>query len=245
MTSAGRRRFNGLAAYLKVLYAPVQAFALLNQTPMWGWAAVAGTLLTMAGTILLSPATLHNMHILQQQELGRLHGEMADQFRIAVSRIPDWAYVAAGSLVAVAVVWLLWFLGAVVLVIVAALGHGRPTFLGAWVIVLNSYLIGGLSTIVNAAIILAKGLGDAKAPVDLYAIPSPAAFVHGSPKLALFLYGFNVFYLWYYVVVAIALEHVMKMRRAAAVTVVIILALLGAALASVFARWRFERHAQV
>ena len=52
-------RANGLATYLKVFYAPSEAFATLARVPTWGWAAIIGVILTLVSTLILMPATLH------------------------------------------------------------------------------------------------------------------------------------------------------------------------------------------
>ena len=52
----------------------------------------------------------------------------------------------------------------------------------------------------------------------------------------MFLYGFNIFNVWLYIVAVIALEQVMKMSRGAAIATVVVLALLGAGIGALFAK---------
>ncbi|MDQ2818518.1 MAG: hypothetical protein M3T49_09990, partial [Candidatus Eremiobacteraeota bacterium] len=71
---------------------------------------------------------------------------------------------------------------------------------------------------------------------DVLVLPSLGQVIHGGPKLVAFLSAYNVLYIWYYVVEAIALEQVLKVKRPAAIATVVVMSLLGAGYAALVAR---------
>jgi Yip1 domain len=229
-------RGSGLATCLKVLYSPGEAFTTLARVPTWGWAAVIGIVLTVVATIVLAPATTHFAHIAQERQFAQMPADQAAAARAAVAKFPDWFYPVFGTVGAFIVVWIFWLIGAVVFVVGAALTGGEAKFSGAWVSALNLYIIGAVGAIINSVIVALRGAASVNNSTDLYALPSLALVVHGSPKLTMFLYGFNVIYIWYYVVAVIALEAVMKMSRTASIVTVLVLALLSAGLAALIAK---------
>jgi hypothetical protein len=240
MTSEGpstpAERPSGLATYFKVLFSPGDAFATLARFPMWGWAAIGGIVLTLIGVVILMPATLHFTHAVQAQRLSQMPADQAATARQAMAKIPDIVYQASGLVGGFIVVWLFWLVGAVIYVIGAALTGGEAKFLGAWVIAVNIYIIGAVGSVINNVIVMLRGADNVNTQGDLLALPSLTMLVHGSPKLEAFLYGFNIFNIWLYIVAVIALERVMKMSRGASIATVVVLALLGAGLGALFAR---------
>jgi Yip1 domain len=229
-------RSSGLATYLKVLYAPGEAFATLARVPTWGWAAVIGIVLTVVATIILAPATTHYAHVAQEHQFAQMPADQAAAARAAVAKFPDWLYPVFGTVAAMIFVWIFWLIGAAVFAVGAALSGGEAKFSGAWVSALNLYIIGAVGAIINSIIVFLRGAASVNNSTDLYALPSLALVVHGSPKLTMFLYGFNVVYIWYYVAAVIALEAVMKMSRTASIVTVLVLAFLSAGLAALFAK---------
>jgi hypothetical protein len=229
-------RANGLQTYLKVFYAPSEAFTTLARVPTWGWAAIAGVVLTLVSSVILMPATLHYTHIAQEQSLSQMSADQAAAARETMAKIPSLVYEIGGVVGAIIVPWLVWLVGASVFLIGAALGGGEARFKNAWVSAVNTYGVAAIGSIISAIIVALRGADNVNSTMDLYASPSLAMLVHGSPKVAAFLYAFNVFNLWYYVVVIIALEHMLKLSRIAAIVTVVILALLSAGVGALFAK---------
>lgn len=229
-------RSSGLATYLKVLYAPGEAFATLARVPTWGWAAIIASALALVSAFILMPATMHYTHIAQEQQLSQMSADQAATARETMAKIPQWTYGLFGIIGGVVGPWVFWLLTAVVFLIGAALGGGEARFKGAWVSAVNLYIIALIGTIIAAAIIALRGAESVNTVSDLLALPSLGMLVHGSPKLFAFLYGFNVINIWFYVVAVIALEQVLKMSRGAAVATVVVFAVLAASLGAVFAK---------
>ncbi len=229
-------RPNGLITSLKVIYAPGEAFATLARVPMWGWAAIIGIVLTLAGAIILGPSTTHFAHIMQERQLAQMPADRAAAARQAMAHIPQWFYPVSGIVGAAIFVWVVWLVATVVYVIGASLTGGEARFLGAWVASVNLYIIAAIGTVINDVIVALRGPESINTQSDLYGIPSPAMLVSGSPKLTMILYAFNVVNIWLYIVAVIALERVMKMSRGAAIATVVVLALLGAGVAALFAK---------
>ncbi|HEV2907863.1 MAG TPA: YIP1 family protein [Candidatus Eremiobacteraceae bacterium] len=228
-------RASGLATYFKVLYAPGEAFATLARVPMWGWAAVIGVLLTLIGTIILLPATMHYAALAQEQRFSQMPADQAAAAREFMGKYP-WINSIGGLIGAFIAPWLIWLVGACVFLIGAALGGGEARFKMAWVTAVNTYLIPALGSIVSGTIVMLRGAANANTMSDLYALPSLSMLVHGGPKLTMFLYTFNIVNIWFYIVLVIALEQMLKMSRTAALVTVVILALISAGLGAAFAR---------
>jgi len=233
--TAPQERANGLLTYLSVITSPRAAFEQLFRTPMWGWAAIAGIVLTIFATIVMLPEQSHLAHVMQQQQLQQM---TADQQARAASAIAKMApYLKLTFIVgAVFQPWIGWLIAASVFLIAGALSGGEARFRNAWVLAVNAYAITAVALLVNAIILAMRGPDSLNSPLDTFVVPSLAMFVHGSPKLAAFLYAYNILYVWAYVVIAIGLEHVMKLSRTAAIVTVVILSLLLAGLGTLFAK---------
>jgi hypothetical protein len=227
---------NGFATYLKVLYAPGEAFATLARVPTWGWAAIIGIVLTLVGTVLVGPATTHVAHLVQQRQFAQMSADQAAAARQAIARIPDWVYPVSGVVGALVFIWIFWLVEAVVFVVGASLSGGESKFALAWVGTANLYVIAGLGVVINGIIVAMRGVGSINSPLDVYTLPSLGMVVHGSPKFTMFLYGFNIIYLWYYIAAIVLLEQMMKMSRTAAIVTVAVLAVFLAGLAALFAK---------
>ena len=225
-----------LATYFKVIASPSEAFATLGRVPMWGWAAIIGVILTLVSTFLTLPSSLHYAHIAQEQQYSQMPAERAAAAREMMAKVPGWTFWIFGVIGGLVAPWIFWLIGAVVFLAGAALGGGEPRFKLAWVSAVNLYAIPALGAIVGGAILTLRGADSANAATDLYALPSLAMPIHTSPKLAAFLYGFNVVNIWYYIVAVIAIEQTLKVSRGAAIATVVVLALLFAGFAAVFAK---------
>ncbi|MBV8171415.1 MAG: YIP1 family protein [Candidatus Eremiobacteraeota bacterium] len=235
-SAAPPEKANGLATYFKVIFAPGDAFATLARAPMWGWAALVGTVLTVVGTIVLMPATLHFIHATQEQSLSQMSADQAAAARATMAKIPNSVYSIFGVVGSIFAPWFYWLIGSIVFIIGAAISGAEVRFKAAWVGAVNCYVIPAIGTVIVAVIVMLRGPENVNSSADLYALPSLAMLVHGSPKLAGFLYAFNILNIWFYAVAVIAMEQLLKMSRGAAIMTVIVLALLGGGLAAIFAK---------
>ncbi len=229
-------RSNGLATYFKVLYAPGEAFATLARIPTWGWAAIVGIVLTLIASAIGLPAILHLIQASQQKALEQLPADQAATQRQVLAKVPHALYAVFSFVQSFFIPWFAWLIGAVIFVIGAALSGGEARFKPAWVSAVNLYLIGGIGAIITYIIIALRGAENVSSAADLFALPSPAMLIHGSVKLQAFLYAFNVVNIWSYVVTVIALVHMMKMSRTAAIVTTVVLALVGGAFGAAFAK---------
>ncbi|MDQ6780180.1 MAG: YIP1 family protein [Candidatus Eremiobacteraeota bacterium] len=230
-----RSPLGGLATYFTVLYAPRAAFERLSRIPTWGWAAIVGIILVLISLILTMPAQVHMASVLQQQRLSDMS---ADQRAAAQSSLQAAAGITKTFIYAAALVgpWIAWFITALFFLIPAAIGGGDAKFARAWVAALNSFVVWGVAGVVNAIIVSLRDPNTINAPADISMLPSLALFVHGNPKLAAFLFSYNLLYIWYYVVAVIALEIMLRVPRRFAVGFVIIYSLFWALIAMVTAR---------
>jgi hypothetical protein len=228
---------DGLATYLKVIYAPGEAFATLARVPTWGWAAIAGILLTIVGTFLALPASLHYSHIAQEQQFSQMPADQAAAAREFTAKIPQWAYYIFGFIGALLGCFFAWLIASVVYLISAALGGGEAVFKKAWVTAVNLYIIPVLGSVAAGLILLLRGPENANTSADLFVLPSPAMLIHGPVKLAAFLYyGLNVVNIWYYIVAVIALQKMLKVSSVVAVVTVAVVGVLLAGLLALLAK---------
>jgi hypothetical protein len=227
---------NGLATYLKILYAPGEAFATLSRIPTWGWAAAIAIVLSLAGAFLIMPATMHFAHVAQERQLSQMPADQAANARETMAKIPQWVNGVGAIVGAVIGPWFYWLIVAVVFLIGAALGGGEARFKLAWVAAVNCYIIALLGAIITWATISLRGPDSVSTMSDFFVLPSLGMFVHGSPKLETFLYGFNIINIWFFVVAVIALQQLLKVRRGAAIGTVVVLALVSAGFGALFAR---------
>ncbi len=236
VTPATRQPSSGLATYLKVLYAPGEAFATLARIPTWGWAAIIGIGLTVVATAIGIPAIVHLIQAQQDKAMQQLSADQAAAQRAVLAKVPQMLYVALSFIQGLLIPWFAWLIGAVVFVIGAALGGGEARFKSAWVSAVNLYIIGAIGALATYIIVALRGTASVASSADLYALPSLAMLVPGSVKLQAFLYSFNVLNLWYYIVAIIALGQMMKMSRSASIVTVAVLAVLGGCLGAAFAK---------
>jgi hypothetical protein len=228
---------DGLGTYLKVIYAPSDAFATLARVPTWGWAALIGILLTIVGTFLALPASLHYSHIAQEQQLSQMPADQAAAAREFTAKIPQWAYYIFGFIGALFGCFIGWLIASLIYLISAALGQGEASFKKAWVAAVNLYIIPVLGSLAAGLILLLRGPENANASTDLFVLPSPALLIHSPLKLAAFLYyGLNVVNIWFYFVAVIALQMLMKVSRVAAIVTVVVVGLLLSSVLALLAK---------
>ena len=220
----------GLATYAQVIVAPRRAFARLSEIPTWGWAAIGGCLLTVAAVLLSERAQLHVLAITEAQRIAALPPGERLRAQMAASQIASArpALFVLGALVAP---WLLWPLIAFFFYLAALLGNGRARLSLAWVTALNSYAVYGIAGVANAALVALHDPTSALGPEDLLLLPSPAVLFPHASALQAFFSAYTIGGLWYYAV-AIGLESVMRMPRAAAIAATVIFSLLFGVLAA-------------
>jgi hypothetical protein len=219
----------GLVTYAWVLVAPRRAFAQLSSARTWGWAAVCGLCLTLVSVLLSQHAQAHMMDLVEARRLATMTPGQRLPEQIAAAQVAPLrqTFFVAGAIVAP---WLVWLLIAIFFFLAAVLGRGRPKFGNAWATSLNSYAPYGVAAVVNAALVALRDPSTISRPTDLVRLPSPAWLVPHSPELAAFLTAYNLGAIWYYGVVVVALETVMRMPRPAAIGATMVLSLLFGAL---------------
>lgn len=234
-TTAAPQKSNGLATYLSILWSPATAFDQLRETPTWGWAALAGIVLLLVATFISMPEIVKVAHIAQQQQLATMSADRQAQARTAMAStsglIPVFAIV--GVLV---FTWIIWVISAAVYAIGGALSGAGAKFSLAWVVAVNLGIIAFVGALVNAVILAARGPDSISSPLDQYALPSLGMLFHDNVKLATFLNTYNIDYVWLYVVAIIGLERTLLMKRGAAIATVVVYSLIGAGIATAFAR---------
>lgn len=234
-TTAAPQKSNGLATYLSILWSPATAFDQLRESPTWGWAALAGIVLLLVATFISMPEIVKVAHIAQQQQLATMSADQQAQARTAMAStsglIPVFAIV--GVLV---FTWIIWVISAAVYAIGGALSGAGAKFSLAWVVAVNLGIIAFVGALVNAVILAARGPDSISSPLDQYALPSLGMLFHDNVKLATFLNTYNIDYVWLYVVAIIGLERTLLMKRGAAIATVVVYSLIGAGIATAFAR---------
>jgi hypothetical protein len=226
---------NGLATCLSVFTAPRAAFAQLAVTPMWGWAALVGIVMTLVAIVIMLPEQIALVHIQQAKALEQMSADQAAQARQGMAAA---AGVTSGFIIGSAFVipWVIWLISAVVNVIGAAVSGAAPKFSLAWVVAVNASVVAFLGSILNAVIVAMHGPSSVASASDIMQLPSLGMLVSSNIKLFSFLYTFNILYIWNYVVAIIGLEQTMKMNRTAAIVTVVLYALIAGGLGAAFAR---------
>lgn len=229
------QKANGLATYLSVLWAPGEAFDRLRQAPTWGWAAIIGIILLVVSTIISMPEIQRVAEIAQNARLAQMSADQAAQARQAMASFKSATpYFIIGSILLVP--WFIWLISAIVYTIGAAVSGAGPKFSLAWAMSVNLGIIAFVGALVNAIILVGRGPDAITSSLDQYALPSLGMLVHDNVKLATFLNGYNLDYIWLYIVAVIGLERTLLMKRGAAIATVVVYSLIGAGLGAAFAR---------
>jgi hypothetical protein len=220
-TTVDRR--SGLLNVIDVIIAPKAAFSRLRVVPTWGWAFLVATLLGIASSLVIEPATLHaldkslpaqlaaNPNIAklpqaqQAQAIDRTIGAMKTMIRF------QWIFVPIALL-------LVGLFQALALTIANAASRGEGTFgkffaLSETVMVVGS----GLASLILALIVVIKGVDSFDSQNAVIAsLPSLALLVPGVKGAAAgFLLALNVFNLWATALLAIGATIVGKVKPAA------------------------------
>ncbi|MBC5805478.1 MAG: hypothetical protein DLM53_10505 [Candidatus Eremiobacter antarcticus] len=221
------QRSSGLAKALSVIISPKAAFEQLAAMPAWGWAAIIGIALTLGAVLLSLHAQSHLVSVMQDQRIAQMPSEQQAAARTQLAKFASLSsiFIIIGALVGP---WLAWLIAAVVFIIAAALGGGTATFGRAWVAAVNCYIVYGIAGLVNAIILSLRDPSTVNSMADVMSLPSLAMIVHPGIKLTAFLFNYNVLYIWYYVVVAIALYIMLKLSRTAAIVTAVLYSLIWA-----------------
>ncbi len=220
------RSFSGLLTCLSVLVKPRSAFDLLRQQPTWGWAALIGIIATLGALLLTEPAQLHVLAVQEAHRIAALPPSARLQERLAVAAV-DRIRKPLFIIGAVTIPWITWFLISLFFWIAAAVSRSGATFRLAWVATLNSYVVYGVAGLTNGVLVAIRDPNLVNSGLDLVRLPSLAPLFPNQPQVAAFLTAYNVLNLWYYVVLAIALERVLQLRRPAAAGTVVAYSLLS------------------
>ncbi len=216
---------DGLVTYARVLISPRVAFARLAVVPTWGWAAIAGIVMTLAAMLIAEQAQLHMLALSEAHRIAALPPSERLRERVATAQVAPFvaSLFVVGALVTP---WFTWALIATFVFIAAAIGRGAISIAGAWVATLNSSAVYGLQMVVNALLVARQDPNSLRTALDLVRLPSPAWFFPHDVALASFLTAYNILSIWYYVVMAIALERLMRMPRPAAAIAAFVYSLL-------------------
>jgi hypothetical protein len=234
-STAPQEKANGLATYFSVLTSPTAAFAQLARVPTWGWAAIIGMVLMVAATLISSPEQMKIAQIAQQQALSQMP---SDQQAAARQGMEASAGIVRVSIIVGGFVapWIIWLITAIVFTIGAAVTGANAKFSLSWVAAVNASAVAFVGAVVNAIVLAMRGPDAISSPLDAYSLPSLGMLFHSNVKLATFLNGYGIFYVWFYIVSVIALEQTLKMKRPAAIATVVIYSLLSAGIAAAFAK---------
>jgi hypothetical protein len=226
---------SGVTTYFGVLFSPNEAFETLARVPMWGWACIFGMLITIVASIVGLPATIHIAQVAQQAQIAQSPADQQQAMRDAIGKTAGLLqyFIIIGSLV---VPWIAWIIAALVVLAGAALGRGVAIFGAAWALAVNSYAISALGALVANVILRLQGAENITRASDAYVLPSLAMLVHGDAKTGAMLYAFNVVNLWYYAILALGMQRMMKMSAMASWVTVIIFSVLLALLGMAFAK---------
>ena len=198
---------------------------------MWGWAAIAGILMTVIALLVAEPAQLHLMAVAQAHRIAAAPPGEQLRERVALAQVASLArlFLMIGAL---AGPWVIWFLIALIFLGVAAICRGYASFATAWVAALNSYAMLGIALVANALLVSLHDPHLMTSPLDLVRFPHPGMLVHDNPGLAAFLSAYNPLYIWYYVIVVAALERLMRVPRGPAIAATLVYSVLHGLIAA-------------
>ncbi len=230
-------RHSGLATALNVVVSPKEAFETLRIVPMWGWAFLISTVLSIIGSILVGPAQLH-----------AIHGAMAAQFaqtpnlteaqRSAQLAMTD-KFAAFGWTLIPFVIAIVCALQALIMLVFNAIGSGSATFKQLWAVAVNISIPGfALYSLILGVIAMVRGPAGFNNSSDIFlSFPSLAWIVpNAGVKTVAFLFYFNPFFLWAAFLIAMAMVIVAKVPKMHAYLAAAAIFLGGALIQMVTAR---------
>lgn len=234
-TTATPAKSNGLATCLAVITSPGTAFDQLRLTPTWGWAALVCLVLSVVGGIISMPEQIQVAHVAQMHAIANMP---ADQQAVARQNIAGAGRIITFSIIVGFVVapWIVWLISAIVYTIGAAISGASARFNLAWVISVNVGVIAFVVLFVNAIILALRGPDAIASPMDAQAIPSLGMLFRDNLKLATFLNGYSLGYIWVYVVAIVGLVRTLSMKVTPAVITVVVYSLIASGLGAAFVR---------
>jgi hypothetical protein len=214
----------GLFNVVDIVIAPKTAFERLRVVPTWVWAFVAATLLAVAGSLLVQPATQHAIatgmpaqlaanKAIQRLPAARQQAIIAQQLGI-MKTIAQISWLLVPFLILVTGV-----VQAVVMTIANAIARGRGTFAQYFAVSQTVAVVGtGLAALVLGIIVAIRGAASFDDFVALQsAMPGLGLLAPGAHgALRGFLGGLTIFNLWAAALLAYGMIVVGRLPRTAA-----------------------------
>jgi hypothetical protein len=230
----------GLQTAIDILVSPREAFARLRETPTWGWAYLIAVLLSIIGTLAITPALKHAMEagmpavLAASPQIAKLPPDQQQQ-AIAQGVSIQVAIVNFTWLFTVVVVPFIVAVQSVVMLIANQIGRGDGNFRRFFALAMNVQIAGAVGGLIVAAIVLLRGATSFTEPAQLQgAMPNLGMLAPGGPHvLVAFLGGINVVGLWQCALLAYGMMAVAKISRPVAWTTAAVMLLSIAVLAAI------------
>lgn len=227
---------NGLKVALDTIIAPKEAFESIRIAPTWGWALLIVLVLTLATSYLVTPAVVHGIQTDWPNTVAKnpaLSGLSADeqQSRLSLSiKIASFVWMFTPLFILFGLV-----IGALIMLIFNALGHGDGSFGKYWAAQCNIALTNSVGGIVLTAIVFARGADSFTTAASVQeALPNLGMLAPGAGKLHAFLATFTPFSLWAAALVIVALTVIGRVPRIQAWLAGILAFILPGAIAVAF-----------
>ncbi|MDQ2871792.1 MAG: YIP1 family protein [Candidatus Eremiobacteraeota bacterium] len=236
---AAGKKPNGLSTVIDVIAAPKTAFETLREAPMWGWAFVITAILSIIGTYLALPVTLHVFEIMFRHQMATSpNASQLTPEQIQKSMRFSEALVRNGFLFAPVGVLIGVLVQTVIMLIFKAIGRGTAGFKQLWCSAMNAAVVVGLYYVVYGVILMLRGPDSFSSTTEsLLAMPSLGWLMpHGPVKLVTFLATFNPFYIWSSVLIGVAMSVVARVSRPIAILTAVLSIVVPAIFAAGFAR---------
>lgn len=225
-------RRNGLTTALNIVVAPKEAFETLRVVPMWGWAFLIAVVLAVAGSYLALPAQIHasQANMAHMYATDPRFAQMSDAQK-AQSMKFGMAIASVSPFLAPIYLLIAGAIGALILLLVNAIGHGKGTFKQFWAAMINCSIVTyGLFAIVQGIVVRLHGPETYNRPLDIFmAMPSLAWLApNAAPKTVAFLAAIHPFTIWGFVLTVMTLTIIGRVAKAPAYIGAAIFFLVGA-----------------
>ncbi len=232
---------------IDIVVSPSSAFDRIRETPAWGWAFLAATVLGVIGALLYGPALVHAMETTLPAKLAAMP---------AIAKMPpeqQQSMIAAQLKFTKIFLQLFWlfvpiqillvglFQGLIMMIANVA-GHGDGSFKKFFALSITVQVIGvGLASVVIGIIVLIRGAASFEEQSAVTgAAPSLALLAPGAKgALVGFLGAFNIFILWSTALLALGMQRVARIPAVTAWATAILMLLVTAA----FAAWGAAQNA--
>ncbi len=190
---------SGLKTAWDTIVAPKDAMLALRAAPTWGWALLIVVVVSIATSYIVTPAAVHGLQTdwpnmgAKNPALAGLSADVQQRQLAFAMKITGLVWIFSPIFAAIAAL-----IGAVVLLIFNALGHGDGSFGKYWAAQWNIGLVSALGAIALAVVVLARGVDGFATPQAVQeALPSFGMLVPASSvKLHAFLGAFTPFSIW-------------------------------------------------